>query len=878
MQAHYIYSPQRADQVEVRHQRGPACRLHSLEELVRLWAHEALRLFEDRLVTEEEKDWCQEAVDRIAHQCFKSVTTKTVLKRPILFSTYLTKSYQSADMEELRKYIIAKLRTFNEEEYSIQLVVFDSVVDHIVRIDRVLRQPIGHLLLVGSSGVGKTTLSRFVSWMNGLSVFQIKAGRNYSLADFDANLREVMKRAGCKGEKITFIFDESNVLSVSFMERMNALLASGEIPGLFDGDEYTMLVNTFKENQASKRIQTDEEIYHAFTKNVQRNLHIVFTMNPAGGDFSNRAASSPAIFNRCVIDWFGDWSEEALYQVARELTERIEIGRNSLDDYDGSPQDILVRLVVKIHNSVRNLNEQLRKGAKRFNYLTPRDFLDFIKHLTLLQAEKSSLLVEQERHLKNGLDKLKETEASVFELDQSLEQFKVELDAKNKEANAKMELITREVTVAEQKEASLKDLSGKLEVKKAEIERRSEIVQKDLDKAGPALEAAKKAVGSISSKEVNDIRVLNNPPALIKLTMQAICFVLKGADPEKWGDIQSIMRSKDFISDILNLNIDHVKDSVKVAVQKKYIQSKEWVIANIMKSYQAAGILAEWLESQLSYNEILKNVDPMRQEIAKLQAELTELERQQQANKENLQLTTATIEKYKNDYTELIAKVENIKSEMEKVNSKVRKSKNLLGNLSSEKVRWSESSQGFSNQLASMTGDVLLCAAFLAYGGFFDQLYRNLLVRTWKDYLRASKLRFKEDMLISAYLSTPSEKMLWQAARLPNDDLCSENAIIIKRHNRYPLVIDPSFQALAFLLEFYADKKIEKTSFDEPSFMKVLEKSSAVRPAQCSSRTWRRSSPCSTRCSTRRWCGRAGATWSGWATRRSTSTSPSGCS
>ena len=29
-----------------------------MDDLVRLWAHEALRLFEDRLVTEEEKVWC----------------------------------------------------------------------------------------------------------------------------------------------------------------------------------------------------------------------------------------------------------------------------------------------------------------------------------------------------------------------------------------------------------------------------------------------------------------------------------------------------------------------------------------------------------------------------------------------------------------------------------------------------------------------------------------------------------------------------------------------------------------------------------------------------------------------------------------------------
>lgn len=129
-------------------------------------------------------------------------------------------------------------------------MVFDDVLDHILRIDRVLKQPLGHLLLVGASGVGKTTLTRFVSWINNLTVFQIKAGRDYALTDFDNDLRDVMKRAGAKGEKITFIFDESNVLGPSFLEKMNALLASGEIPGLFEGDEYMTLINLLKETSS----------------------------------------------------------------------------------------------------------------------------------------------------------------------------------------------------------------------------------------------------------------------------------------------------------------------------------------------------------------------------------------------------------------------------------------------------------------------------------------------------------------------------------------------------------------------------------------------------------------------------------------------------
>lgn len=39
----------------------------------------------------------------------------------------------------------------------------------------------------------------------------------------------VLRRAGCKNEKIVFILDESNILESGFLERMNTLLANGEV-------------------------------------------------------------------------------------------------------------------------------------------------------------------------------------------------------------------------------------------------------------------------------------------------------------------------------------------------------------------------------------------------------------------------------------------------------------------------------------------------------------------------------------------------------------------------------------------------------------------------------------------------------------------------
>ena len=145
---------------------------------------------------------------------------------------------------------------------------------------------------------------------------------------------------------------------------------------------------------------------------MQRNLHVVFTMNPANPDFSNRTASSPALFNRCVIDWFGDWTDEGLLQVCLEFTKFLDIQSSSFTKGmdSGAPKgkdqkridpknECLSMCIVEIHKAVRDLNIKLSKSAKKFNYITPRDFLNFIKQFVALEKEKKEELEELQEHL-----------------------------------------------------------------------------------------------------------------------------------------------------------------------------------------------------------------------------------------------------------------------------------------------------------------------------------------------------------------------------------------------------------------------------------------------------------------------------------------------
>jgi len=389
----YIYSPRELSRwVRALYEAMEPLEAITPEELIRLWAHESLRLFHDRLITDEEKRWCDNLIDEVAAVHFHGADLDQCLKRPMLFSNWIYKTYQTVDRDTLRSFVTARLKVFYEEELDVPLVVFDDVLEHVLRIDNVLRHPMGHLLLVGESGVGKTVLSRFVSWMNGLTVFQIKANNRYTIDQFDDDLRALLRRVGVDGEKICFIFDESNALSSAFLERMNALLASGEVPGLFEGDDLTQLMSACRDSFVQKEgliMYSEDEVWRRFTRIVQRNLHVVFTMNPAASDFQNKCTTSPALFNRCVVDWFGTWSQTALAEVAYEFTLQLDTGYTSYSTPMGTGEvyalvmdvidadqpglrEAVVAALVSLHNSVRITTLKIGKATGRQHYLSPR--------------------------------------------------------------------------------------------------------------------------------------------------------------------------------------------------------------------------------------------------------------------------------------------------------------------------------------------------------------------------------------------------------------------------------------------------------------------------------------------------------------------------
>ncbi|XP_074099131.1 dynein heavy chain, cytoplasmic isoform X3 [Cotesia typhae] len=842
MQPHYVYSPREM----TRWVRGICEAIRPLdslavEGLVRLWAHEALRLFQDRLVEDSERAWTNKNIDIVATKHFMGVDKEKALSRPILYSNWLSKDYVPVNRQELRDYVRARLKVFYEEELDVPLVLFDEVLEHVLRIDRIFRQPQGHLLLIGVSGAGKTTLSRFVAWMNGLSIFQIKVHNKYTGEDFDEDLRQVLRRSGCKDEKIAFILDESNVLESGFLERMNTLLANGEVPGLFEGDEYTTLMTQCKEGAQREGLMLDsnEELYKWFTGQVMKNLHVVFTMNPSTDGLKDRAATSPALFNRCVLNWFGDWSDNALFQVGREFTSRVDLERPSWRCPDFFPsacslipnppnhRDAVVNAFVYVHQTLHKANARLAKRGSRTMAITPRHYLDFINHFAKLYQEKRSDLEEQQLHLNVGLSKIAETVEQVEEMQKSLAVKSQELQAKNDAANAKLRQMVKDQQEAEKKKVQSQEIQQQLAIQTVAIDQKREDVMADLAQVEPAVIDAQNAVKSIKKQHLVEVRSMANPPAIVKVALESICLLL-GENASDWKSIRAVIMRDNFINTIVsNFSTEDITDEVREKMKNRYLSNPDYNFEKVNRASMACGPMVKWAIAQIEYADMLKRVEPLREE-------LYSLERQAETNKEKgeevkkliaeLELSIAS---YKEEYAQLISQAQAIKTDLENVQGKVDRSIALIKSLVIERERWEATSETFRSQMSTIIGDVLLSSAFLAYAGYFDQHYRQNLFTTWCQHLQNANLQFRPDIARTEYLSNPDERLRWQANALPTDDLCTENAIMLKRFNRYPLIIDPSGQATEFIMNEFKDRKITKTSFLDDSFRKNLE--SALR-------------------------------------------------
>ena len=310
--------------------------------------------------------------------------------------------------DQLSSILYEALAEYNETFAVMDLVLFNDAMAHICRISRIAAS--GHAMLVGVGGSGKQSLSRLTAFILGSTISTITISRTYSTSDLKADLMAMYIRAGQKDEQLSFIFTDSQVTDEYFLVYLNDLLATGDIPDLFHGDEKEAVINALRNQVKAAGIpDTNENIWSFFLQKVRVNLHLILCFSPVGESFRRRCRRFPALVNSTGIDWFHAWPADALLSVAHRFLGDVELGT-------AETKEAIVSFMPFSFNAVQEQSREYLRTERRHNYTTPKSFLELVDlYKTMLAARREQLGQSSDR-LRQGLDKLMTTAAQVLGL------------------------------------------------------------------------------------------------------------------------------------------------------------------------------------------------------------------------------------------------------------------------------------------------------------------------------------------------------------------------------------------------------------------------------------------------------------------------------
>jgi len=93
------------------------------------------------------------------------------------------------------------------------------------------------VLLAGRSGIGRKTCVSLTATMLRMDVVSPSTNRDYSVREFKKELKTFLELAAVQNKKTVLLIEDHHLVKSEFLEILNSLISSGEIPGLFTQEE-----------------------------------------------------------------------------------------------------------------------------------------------------------------------------------------------------------------------------------------------------------------------------------------------------------------------------------------------------------------------------------------------------------------------------------------------------------------------------------------------------------------------------------------------------------------------------------------------------------------------------------------------------------------
>ena len=471
----------------------------------------------------------------------------------------------------------------------------------------------------------------------------------------------------------------------------------------------------------------------------------------------------------------------------------------------GKPEtrDNIAYHIAEVHTSVGAVSEEYMKKERRYNYTTPKSFLELISFYKQLLGTRQKEQIAAINRLDTGLNTLIRTNKDVEELQVFLKEKQKEVDVKKAACDVLIEDMGRQRSEAEAQQAVADKEKEKADAAAEEAMKLEQQAAGDLAVAKPALVAANDAVNCLDKASMTELKGFTKPPAGVDKVTTALLIMIKGEKKNfSWDNAKKMMAKVDSFKEKLESydgeNID--EDTVKRV--QPILDDPEFNFTTMKSKSSAAANLCNWVINIINYNAIFKRVKPLMDSLRVASEAKKKAEDDLAIVQEKLDVIAEKLAGLQSQFMAATQEKAKVEEEAQKCLDRLDLANRLTSGLASEKVRWGSTVDMLKQEEITLAGNVMVAASFTSYIGAFGIEYRNNL---WKDIWLAD-LKSRDVPLSSSIdplwmLTSEALSATWQNEGLPADRISIENGAIVTNCSRWPLLIDPQLQGLRWLKE-----------------------------------------------------------------------------
>ncbi|KAE8738437.1 hypothetical protein FOCC_FOCC016088 [Frankliniella occidentalis] len=799
---------------------------------VNLWTHEVLRVFYDRLVDDADRDWLfalirhcvqshfKESLDVcLENQCDEQgVVTREALDT-LIFGNFMDpdaaeddrKYEEIARIQDFKSLAEAVMDEFNSSHKTkIDVVLFKYALVHLARVCRVIACPGGSGLLVGVGGSGRQSLTRLGNAIMGSTLFQPEITKNYGVNDWRDDLKQVLKESGGRGKDTVFLFNETQIKEEVFLQDIDSLLNSGEVPNIFAVDEKQEILELVRLAAQGGNRNMDVsplQVFAFFINRCKQKLHMMLCFSPIGP--------------------YEMWPEDALGMVATRYLSDVAL--------DANVRTNAVQACKYFHATSKVAADRFHAATGRKTYITSSAFLELIKSFARLTVAKQEEIMDAKNRYMGGLDKLDFAAAQVAQMQTELTNLQPRLAQAVRESSKMLSIIEQETIKVEQATDLVRE-DEKVANAQAEASQalKSEC-EADLALAIPILEEAINALNTLKPQDITLVKSMKNPPDAVKMVMAAVC-IMRDIAPDRvpdpasgrkildyWGPSLKLLGDINFLQTLKDYDKDNIPPALMAKIRKEYLPNKDFKPSIVAKASSAAEGLCKWIIAMDMYDVVAKEVAPKKakleiaeKEYAATMALLDEKRGQVRALEDKLAQLTEQL-------NEANERKQALQDDVALCESKLERANKLINGLGGEKARWSQAAKTLQTSYDCLAGDILVSCGVIAYLCTFTTPFRVEAVAKWRDYVIQLKIPSSAEFSFVKVLGSEIKTQGWNIHGLPRDAFSIENAIIVDCSKRWSLMVDPQGQANKWIKGMEKANDLQVAKFSDPDYMKTVE-------------------------------------------------------